>query len=475
MIFRMKGFTIVEVLLAMGLFMLVVGGGVGAVVQAFSVNRLGEEESYASFLASEGLEVVRAIATRDYLNLINGSHGLVFEDGVWEFSGSSNSFAKFAREIIVSNVYRDADRNIVTSGGILDLFTRRVESRVTWDFSPQRSNTASATTYFTYWTASICVWDSAVLVGGVDLPGTGDALDIDVADDKAYVVTAKNSEGEFFVLSLSDPLAPLILSNLEISEHVNAVAVAGNYAYLATAGKDEELIVINISNPSSPTEVIRINMPAQANDVFVADDYVYLVTQSATGDGELYVYSISAPADPSLVSSFEVGSHVNGLYVDSERAYLASSKVDEELLVVDVSDPNNPVELGGFDIPLAGANGQSIFFGGGVVHLTTRANDGGIPEYYLLDASDPTNINFIGSYDVSGKTNGVEAGVGFSLLANEKDDEELMIIDTSNPSDPQKVFSLDLGGDATGVALEECYAYFSSADDDQEVKVVTPE
>ncbi len=421
--------------------------------------------------------MVRTIATRDYLNLINGSHGLVFEDGAWEFSGSSNSFGKFAREIIVSNVYRDPDDgDIITSGGILDLFTRRVESRVTWDFSPQRSNTASTTTYFTYWTASICVWDSAVLVGGVDLPGTGDALDIDVADDKAYVVTAKNSdEREFFILSLSNPLAPSILGELEISEHVNAVAAAGDYAYLATAGKDEELIVISVSTPSLPVEVIRINMPAQANDIFVVGSYLYLVTQSATGDGELYIYSISVPASPSLVGSFEAGSHVYGLYIDGGKAYLASSKVDKELLVVDVSDPANPVELGSFDIPLAGANGQSIFFGGGVVHLSTRANAGGIPEYYLLDASDPTNISLIGDFDVSGRANGVEAGVGFSLLANEKDDEELMIIDTSNPSNPQKAFSLDLGGDTTGVALEECYAYFSSADDDQEVKVVTPE
>jgi len=132
-------FAIVEVIVAMGLFAIVVSGGVGAAVKAFSVNRLGEEESYASYLSSEGIEAVRAIATRDYLKLINGSYGLDSSTGQWEFSGASNTFGKFTRTIIVSNVRRDAQKNIVVSGGILDLYTKRVESKVTWNFSAGRS------------------------------------------------------------------------------------------------------------------------------------------------------------------------------------------------------------------------------------------------------------------------------------------------------------------------------------------------
>lgn len=462
----------------MGLFALVVGGGVSAAVRAFSVNRLGEEESYAGSLASEGLEAARAITARDFFNLSSGSYGLTTEKGFWEFSSSADSLGKFTRTITVSNVYRDAGGNIVESGGTLDLFIKRVESRVTWSFGPGRSNRVSLKTYFTFWQSSICVWDSAVQVGGLDLPGTGDAQDIDIVDDRGYVVTKRNgSSGEFFILSLSNPSAPSILGEFEVGDHANAVAVSGGYAYLATSRSGQELIVVNVSNPSSPVQVAQYDVPgvSQANDLFVSGDYVYVITPSSNAGGEFYAFDITNPSSPVLRGSFEVGNHVYGVYVEQNRAYLANARVDKELLILDVADPTNISELGFYDVPLAGANGQSVYYGGGTAHLTTRDNGGGIPEYYLLEASDPANVTQIGSLDISGRTNGVKAGVGFSLLATEKDDEELMIIDTSNPSNPTKVFSLDLDGDALGVASQECYAYFSTTDDSQEIKVIAPQ
>ncbi|GMR19181.1 MAG: hypothetical protein BMS9Abin34_311 [Patescibacteria group bacterium] len=474
----LRGLTIVEILLAMGLFALVVGGAVGAVVQAFSANRLGEEESYAGLLASEGVEAARAIAARDYSNLANGSHGVSSSGGEWVFSGTSDSFGKFTRTITVSNVYRDGGGDIIASGGTLDLLTKRVKSEVTWNFSPNRNNRSSATMYFTRWTESLCTWGSASQVGELDLPGDGDAKDIDVSNDRAYVTTKRNgSSGEFFILSLSNPAVPSILGEFEVGDHTNAVSVWGNYAFLATSKSGEELIVVDVSNPSAPTQVATRDIPngvSQANDVFAEGGFVYLVTQSSSTGGELYIYDISDPQNPQLRGNFEVGTHAYGVYVSQSRAYVANANVNKELIVVDVSDPNSPGEIGSYDVPLAGANGQSVFYSGGVVHLTTRNNGGGVSEYYLLEASDPANIALIGSLDVGERTNGVEVGVGFSLLATEKDDEELMITDTSDPSNPTKVFSLDLDGDALGVALEGCSAFFATSENGGEIKVVQP-
>ena len=472
-------FAIVEVILAMGLFAIVVGGGVGVAVKAFSVNRLGEEESYAHFLMNGGIEAARAIAARDFFNLVNGSHGLDSSTGRWEFSGSSNTFGKFTRTIVVSNVRRDAQKNIVASGGTLDLYTKRVESSVNWNFSAGRSNSVSSKTYFTaYSQFSICVWDSAVQVGGANLTGSGDAQDIDVVGSKGYVVTSRNgSSGEFFTLSLTNPLNPTVLGEYEVGDHTNGVEVLGNFAYLATSLSGREFIVVDVGDPASPATAALVDIPdvTQANDVAVSGNYAYLVTQSSSSGKEFYIYDISTPSSPVLKSSFEIGNHVYGVYVFGERAYLANARSDKELMVLDVSNPVSPVELGGFDIPSVGANGQSVFYGGGIVYLTTRNNSGSAAEYYLLEASDPTDISLLGSLDIGARANGVEAAVGFSLTATEKTDEELMIISTSNPNSPAKVFSLDLGGIANGVALDKCYAYFAAGDDNEEVKVVSPE
>ena len=463
----------------MGLFAIVAGGGVGAAVRAFSVNRLGEEESYAGYLVSEGIEAVRAIEARDYFSLANGSHGLDSSTGRWEFSGSSDTFGKFTRTIVISNVRRDAQKNIVEFGGTLDLYTKRVESKVTWSFTAGRTNSASSKTYFTaYSEFSICVWDSAVQVGGLDLTGSGDAQDIDVVGSKGYVVTSRNgSSGEFFILSLTNPLIPTASGEYEVGDHTNGVEVLGNFAYLATSYSGREFIVVDVSDPASPATAALVNIPdvTQANDVSVSGNYAYVVTQSSSSGKEFYIYDISNPSSPVLKSSFEVGNHVYGVYVYGSRAYLANARSDKELMVLDVSNPLSPAELGSYDIPSVGANGQSVFYGGGIVYLTTRNNSGAEAEYYLLEASDPADIRLLGSLDIGARANGVEAAVGFSLTATEKTDEELMIITTSDPNNPTKVFSLDLGGIANGVALDKCYAYFAAGDDNEEVKVVSPE
>lgn len=471
-----RGFTIVEIILAVGLFTLIVGGAVGAVVEAFQVNRLGEEESLANTRASEGLEAARAIATHDYFDLENGSHGLTTQNGVWEFSGSQEVLGKYTRKVIVSNVYRDLARNIVPTGGKLDLYTKRVESLVSWDFTPARTTSISLKTYFTYWQGSFCNWSTAKQIGGLNLPGIGDATDIDVVNGKGYVTTMKNPPGEFFTLDLTDPLRPSILAMLRIGDHVNGVAVSNGYAYLATSSSTAELIVVDVHDPSNPTRIASFDITSvtQANDIAVSGKYVYVGTQNSTTAGELYIFDVSNPAVPSLVSNFEVGDHVYGIFVRKGKAYLANANVHKELIIVDVSNPTSPVEAGSYDAPLAGAPGQAVFAGGGIVHLATRNNTGSPPEYYLLDASDPANITQIGSLDIGGRTNGVEAGANFAILATETPNQELMLIDTTDPSGPKKIFSLPLGSPAFGVALRGCYAYFASGDDNQEVKVVAP-
>ncbi|MDP2735706.1 MAG: hypothetical protein Q8P12_05880, partial [bacterium] len=194
-----------------------------------------------------------------------------------------------------------------------------------------------------------------------------------------------------------------------------------------------------------------------------------------TASPELHVYTISSPSNPVFAGGFEAGNHVNGVYVFEGRAFLATAGSGKQLIVADVSNPASIAELGSFETPTAGAPGQAVFYGGGIVHLTTRDNPNELAEYYLLEASDPTDISLFGGFNVSSRTNAIEAAIGFSILATEKSGEQLMIVDTANPSSLTKAFSLALEGSAHGVALNGCYAYFVSADDSEEVKAVTPE
>jgi len=475
-----NAFSILEIVLAIGLSAIIIGGVVGVVVQAFLATRLGEEKTKATLLATEGLEAARAIQARDFWVLAPGTYGLSRETGQWEFSGTQDSFGKYTRKTVISDVYRDGAGNIVESEGILDLYTKRVEAVVTWSFGPARQNTVRLPTYFTYWEAALCVWDTGQVIATLDLPGVGDGTAIVALEDKAYVTT-KRSTSEFFIIDISNPLSPAILGKLEVGDHVQDLDISGNYAYLATSDSSKELVVVDISVPTSPSEVASYDIPdvGQAFDVSIEENFAYVVTPQSTTGLEFHIFNISNPLSPALIGGLEINSHVYGVKAKDQWVYLATGHVNKELIVVDVSNPASPLELGSYDIPLAGANGQSVdVIRAGVAYLGTRANAGGIPEFHLLAVADPTQITLIGSYDVSGRVNGVGAGTGFALLATEKAGEEFMILDLSNPKNPTKAFSTSLNGVAGGVAFteeeENCVAYFVTADDSAEFQVVQP-
>ena len=479
---RRRSFTIIEIILAMGIFALAASGIAGVVVQAFSINRLGEEESYAGLLSTEGTEAARAVVGRDFFNLVNGSHGLDSSSGRWEFSGTSNSFGKFTRRIVVSNVFRDENNNVVTSGGILDIFTKRVDSVVTWNFTPGRDNEVSVKTYFTFWQAPICEWgDALIQVGGLNLPGPAGATDIEVDEEGewGYVTGLKNSQGgEFYILDLADPLNPEIEGSYEANSDLNAVSVSGNFAYLASAA-NPEILVINITVPSAPVLAGSNELPiGAALDIQVSDGYLYAGLRNNTGD-ELYIYDLVNPVAPAFVGSLDVAKDVAAISVADGRAYLATTATGQSdaksLIVVDVSDPANPVELGSYATELAGAKGKSVYYEGGIVHLTTSANAGPVEEYYILDASDPANIYLVGSLDVQHAVNSVETGTTFALLATDTNSKAIMVVDITPPTNPQEVFSLPLNGSGIGTAINGCYAFVASTDNNQEIKVVTPD
>lgn len=149
-----NGFSLIEVILAVGLFVIIVSGSVGTVLQGFGLNRLSDEQTIATQFASEGLEAAQSIRNQEFYNLTDTSGtGLTQSVGVWIFSGTNNQFGpnnKFTRTIIIDPVYRDlVSDQITTSSGYLDINTKKITSNVTWNYSPQINDSVILSSYLT--------------------------------------------------------------------------------------------------------------------------------------------------------------------------------------------------------------------------------------------------------------------------------------------------------------------------------------
>lgn len=141
LITNQKGQSLIEVLIAMGVFVLMVSVVAWLVIDVYLADRSARERIEATFLAQEGIEAVRSIRDSDFDNLTPGTYGLGLSDNNWTFSGSYDDHGKFRRQIIISNVASEIDQTDI----------KKIESRVTWQISPLRQVSVSLTDYLTDW------------------------------------------------------------------------------------------------------------------------------------------------------------------------------------------------------------------------------------------------------------------------------------------------------------------------------------
>lgn len=133
---RSKGFSLVEVLLAVSLFGLIVTALVGGLIYGQQSTVLAGQRARAIMLADEGLEAVRNIRDESFFNLTDGIYGLAISSNQWTLSGISDTTDIFTRAIAISTI--NANRKQVTS-------------TVSWPQTPQRTGSVTLTTYLTAW------------------------------------------------------------------------------------------------------------------------------------------------------------------------------------------------------------------------------------------------------------------------------------------------------------------------------------
>ena len=175
----------------------------------------------------------------------------------------------------------------------------------------------------------------------------------------------------------------------QIGGSINAVAVEGNYAYVALGPR---LVVLDISDPTKPTKVGQTGMlPVSAVwrhapwnlRLLISDPYVYLV-------------------DPA----------------------------EELLVVVDTSDPTNPRQVGYYDTP---GNAKDAF--GFYVYLVDKLG------LRLVDMSDPRDPRMAAYYETKWKIEDVSVSGQYAYLAAGKGG--LRIVDISAPANPHEVASCE--------------------------------
>ena len=187
---------------------------------------------------------------------------------------------------------------------------------------------------------------------------------------------ASDRRNGIVILDLSEPAHPVIISEYKrtVPGGVHNVWIEGDLVYAVHNGT-RDIHIIDISDPAAPDEVGRWGLPPSDNkslhDVIVQDGYAYL---SYWDDGAVML-DVGAgthggtPTEPAFVSRYKypVGNTHTAwrsgryLFVGDEifpADWNADAAIEARgyIHVLDMEDPENPVEVARYEVPEAGAH-----------------------------------------------------------------------------------------------------------------------
>lgn len=437
---KKTGFGIVEMLLAMGIFLILVLGGSIFLTQGFNINRLADQETQATYYAAEGLEAVRSIANQSWPSLEVGNttcggtlqRGVTVPTTTWSWSGSPQTRDIFSRTITLSNVCRDGSGNISNGGTVYDANLKKITSTVNWSFSPTRNNTISVSNYLSNFRALIPSvigdWSNISVESELDLQGSNDGLKIGASGDFAYIIRSGGSP-DFYVINISTT-TPSLTSSLSLAGNLTNIFVLGNFAYVTSDDNSNELQIINISNPASPTLVGTYNASgtADATDIYVNGTTAYFTRQNS-GSPEFYIINVSNSNSPSTIGSLNLNGNAMAVAVEGNYAAVASTNNSSELELINISNPSSPSLSDTFDIG-GNTDGSAVLISDSYVLLGTLGG-----WMTIVDISNPTNIIYANTYGGAGGSI-YDTSTGndgeYMFLATSAVTREIQVADISN-------------------------------------------
>lgn len=149
----LKGFGLIEIIVGSAILTISLIAISGYFQKSLQLSQDSEKMVKASFLLEEGIEVVKFFRDTSWLNISELTAGapyyLQFSGTKWATT-TSNVFVDeiFERKLVIDNVSRDANDDIVSSGGTLDVGTKKATISVAWA-GRTGTTTKSISTYLT--------------------------------------------------------------------------------------------------------------------------------------------------------------------------------------------------------------------------------------------------------------------------------------------------------------------------------------
>lgn len=189
----------------------------------------------------------------------------------------------------------------------------------------------------------------------------GHILQRDIYSDAPYIyVNGTISTQGIHILDVSDPANPLEVGLYNPGYYIHDCHVKGDLIF-ASAFYESTIDVIDVSDKSNPVLITRINDPGGAtHSAWLTEDDQYLMVCSEQDGLPARMYNVGELNNAEPIAQYTANrlSLVHNPYIRGKYSFVSHNT--EGLRVVDLYDPEVPVEVGYYDTFLGPSGG---FFG----------------------------------------------------------------------------------------------------------------
>lgn len=507
-----KGVSLIELLIMIALLAIMLPALSLSLISSREGSVQHEKRMRAASLLQETQEALRTIREEDWTNIAtNGTYHPVISGNTWDLAAGSETIDTITRQLTISNVYRDDNSQIVTSGGTLDPSTKKIDITVSWN-SPV-NNSLTSTLYLSRYLENAIYFQTTdsdfnsgnhtstivtnvnggeVMLGSgglgnwcdphleqitLDLPKNGVANALTAIEGHAFAGTGDNASGVSYAhITMTDtnPPTPSILDTID-GYKTNDVFGEAEYGYIATDDNTKEIVILRLDTGE---EIGYFNASGSASAIAI---YVYGTRGFMTQGSTLRIFDLSSKTGsrPQLGSVSLAGTG-QSLAVSGNYVYVAiAGNTSTEMQIVNVTNPATPSVVGQANLNSQSAEDIVVNETATRAYIVTRISASQNELFVVNIESKTGNRATIGSYNANGMDpRGITLVPGNNVIIGGYNGQEYQIVSVANEASPSSCGGVDVDSGIQDIAsvLEsdgDAYSYILTGSSNAEFRIVT--
>ena len=459
MVFRNypKGFSSLEILIGMTILLFAATSAFFLFGTVLKGNELNLQNTKAANLLNDGLEAVRQIRTQDWELLIDGTYGLALNGDNWSL---------IANEDITEELYH---RTITITS--VDENTKNVTATVSWTPAGRAAISRNLSANFTNWRDMELWgnWGTPYLAGTMSIGPNARGTALAVNGDYVYInaTTTDSKKPTFFIGNISDAANPYLLSSTELGSDLYDVVAnkTADIVYVVGTKSNEQLKVVNVNDPANPTIITSLSLSGTGYSLLLKDNFLY-----AGAANRFFIFDVSTPSAPVQLANLNLAADVVDIAVSGNYAYLATQKDEEEVMVINITDPATATKVGQQNIT-GSEDAYSIAARKNRLYVGRKNSQGENAELFVFDLANPIVPNQIGSVDYGGDLNSLYVAGSLIFTIGANTNREFALYHTG--ATPIFDVGFNLANVATDLDLVENTVYISLRSNDA-LQIVKP-